>query len=296
EIVLALPFGQAGNSMYWQAQSAMYFRMAGGWTGVTPFEFERMPVVNFFDGADDLPEAGEQLKAYLARFAVGAIVADPGGDRIARLQPTLDSLGLAREAAGGVWIYRIPGDRFAAYRSLDPACLERRATTLRFGAVLAAAAAYLKSGRDPARLAPAALAQAGLLPRDWTVNSAADAFNDWSIAPVRDGQIAIAMRASYEAAAPLIERYYSDCSAILYPAPARWTPGSNPDRHTIMLLALIFSRGQIVAAADQLKAAPPAELAAPLLSACKLQAPAAADERAARMSASAERASARLVS
>ena len=30
EIILPLPWGQRGNSMYWQLQSDMYFRMAGG--------------------------------------------------------------------------------------------------------------------------------------------------------------------------------------------------------------------------------------------------------------------------
>ena len=63
--------------MYWQARSDMYFRMAGGWTATSPFEFTRMPVVNYFYGGIDLPEAGDQLKAYLARFGVQAVIADP---------------------------------------------------------------------------------------------------------------------------------------------------------------------------------------------------------------------------
>ena len=68
DIIFPLPWAQKGNSMYWQLASDMYFRMAGGWTGYAPFEFTRMPVANYFYGGIDLPESGEQLKAYLARF------------------------------------------------------------------------------------------------------------------------------------------------------------------------------------------------------------------------------------
>ena len=42
EIILPLPYGQKGNSMYWQLRSDMYFRMAGGYTGTSPFEFARL--------------------------------------------------------------------------------------------------------------------------------------------------------------------------------------------------------------------------------------------------------------
>ncbi len=59
EIILPLPWGDKGNSMYWQLQSDMYFRMAGGWTGISPFEFQRMPIVSFFHGQTGLPEAGD---------------------------------------------------------------------------------------------------------------------------------------------------------------------------------------------------------------------------------------------
>jgi hypothetical protein len=92
EIILPLPWAQEGNSMYWQMQSDMYFRMAGGWTGISPFEFDRMPIVNFFQGDTDLPEPGDQLKAYVARFGVTAIVADPSYGRLRTFQPALEAL------------------------------------------------------------------------------------------------------------------------------------------------------------------------------------------------------------
>jgi hypothetical protein len=62
--------------MYWQMQSDMYSRMAGGNPGSTPFEFARMPAAKYFNGRIDLPEAADQLKAYIACFGVRAVIAD----------------------------------------------------------------------------------------------------------------------------------------------------------------------------------------------------------------------------
>src|SRR4029077_14664525 len=112
---LPLPFGDGSDCMYWQERTDMYFRMASGWTGVTPLEFERMPIVNLFAGRTDLPEAGDQLKAYLARFAVTAIVVDPSYERFGTLEPVLASLGVAAEPSGGLLIYKISPGKFAAY-------------------------------------------------------------------------------------------------------------------------------------------------------------------------------------
>ena len=47
--VVVLPHGHLGYSMLWQAQSDMYFRMAGGYvTAYTPTTFARSPMVQMF--------------------------------------------------------------------------------------------------------------------------------------------------------------------------------------------------------------------------------------------------------
>lgn len=263
EIVLPLPFGQRGNSMYWQAQTGMYFRMAGGWTGVTPFEFERMPAINFFYGANDLPEAADQVKAYLARFEVRAILADPRDRRVAALRPLLDSLDMAHFEIGGLWIYRIAPNAFAAYRGLTGAYLEERATTRRFDAILAGVASYLAAGHDPEKLSPLSLKQFDLLPRDWSIDTAPDAYPDWNTSRLKTGNFAILVKASYGAAAPLIERYYRGATGVMYPAPTRWRPDSRPVRDVISPLLIIFDRDQVTAAARQLLDSPPPELTTP---------------------------------
>jgi len=259
EIILPLPWGNLGNSMYWQLQSDMYFRMAGGWTGISPFEFARMPVNDYFYGGIDLPEAGEQLKAYLARFGAQAVIADPNEANFESYKQTLDSLGVAGLNEKGVWIYKIPQDSFAAYAKLPPAQVEARADTLRFDAILEAAGKFLADGHDLSKLSPLELKRLDLLPHDWLVDASPDAYKDWQITPAPGGQVGIIIVGSYEGVRPLIERYRAIASGIDYPAPARWTPDSRPRLDIIKPLLVTFDAAHLIDAARILQTSPPAE-------------------------------------
>jgi hypothetical protein len=260
EIILPLPWGQKGNSMYWQLQSDMYFRMAGGYTGeFAPFEFARMPVANYFYGGIDLPEAADQLKAYIARFGVRAVVADPKEENFDSFKQTLDSLGVAGQNEKGVWIYKIPDDAFAAFARLPAAQLEARADALRFDAIVEAAGKYLADGHDLSKLSPLELKRLNLLPRDWLVDAAPDAYRDWQIAPASGGQVGIIIVGSYEGVRPLIERYRTIASEIDYPAPTRWTPESHPRLDVIKPLLVTFDSAHLAAAALKLRESPPPE-------------------------------------
>jgi hypothetical protein len=259
EIILPLPWAQKGNSMYWQLQSDMYFRMAGGWTGFSPFEFDRMPVANYFYGGIDLPEAGDQLKAYIARFGVQAVIADPKEANFDSFKQTLDSLAVPAQYEKGVWLYKIPRDSFSAYAKLPPAQVEARANALRFDAILEAAGKYLAEGHDLSKVSALELKRLDLLPRDWLVDTAPHAYTDWQIAPIPGGKIAVIIVGSYDSVKPLIERYRTLASEIDYPAPTRWTPGSNPRPDVIKPLLVIFDSAQLVAAAHGLQTSPPPE-------------------------------------
>jgi hypothetical protein len=265
EIILPLPWGNLGNSMYWQLQSDMYFRMAGGWTGISPFEFARMPVNNYFYGGIDLPEAGDQLKAYVARFGVRAVIADPNEAYFETFKQTLDSLGVAGLNEKGVWLYKIPQDSFAAYAKLPPAQVEARADALRFDAILEAAGKYLATGHDRSMLSPLELKRLDLLPHDWLVDAAPDAYKDWQIAPAPGGQIGIIIVGSYEGVRPLIERYRAIASAIDYPAPARWTADSHPRLDVIKPLLVTFDVAHLADAARSLQTSLPPERTTPFL-------------------------------
>jgi hypothetical protein len=266
EIILPLPWGQKGNSMYWQLQSGMYFRMAGGYTGeFAPFEFARMPVANYFYGGIDLPEAGDQLKAYIARFGVRAVIADPKEENFDSFKQTLDSLVVASQNEKGVWLYKIPGDSFSAYAELPAAQVEARANALRFDAIVEAAGKYLADGHDMSKLSPLELKRLDLLPRDWLVDADPDAYRDWQIAPARGGQVGIIVVGSYEGVRPLIERYRAKASEIDYPAPTRWTPDSHPRLDVIKPLLVTFDSAHLAAAALELRDSPPPERTTPFV-------------------------------
>ncbi len=266
EIILPLPWGQRGNSMYWQLQSDMYFRMAGGYTGeFAPFEFARMPVANYFYGAIDLPEAGEQLKAYIARFGVQAVIADPIEANFESFKQTLDSLGVAGLNEKGVWIYKIPRDSFSTYAQLPAAQVEARANALRFDSILEAAGKYLAAGHDLAKLSPLELKRLDLLPRDWLVDAAPDAYKDWQIAPAADGRVGIIIVGSYDGVRPLLERYRAIATEIDYPAPARWTPESHPRLDAVKPLLITFDTSHLIAAANSLHDSPPRERTTPFV-------------------------------
>ena len=265
EIILPLPWGYNGNSMYWQLQSDMYFRMAGGWTGISPFEFRRMPVVSYFYGSIDLPEAGDQLKAYIARFGVQAVIADPKDPNFPIWQRTLASLGVAALNEKGVWIYKIPHDSFAAYAKLPPAQVEARANALRFDTILEAAGKYLADGHDLAKLSALELKRLDLIPHDWLIDTAPHAHTDWQIALLPGGQIAIVIVGTYEGVRPLIERYRATASEVDYPAPTRWTPDSRPRPDLLKPLLVTFDSAHLAAAAHTLRDSPPPERTTPFV-------------------------------
>jgi hypothetical protein len=259
EIIMPLPLSQEGNSMYWQLKSNMYFRMAGGWTGISPFEFDRMPIVNFLHGAIDLFEAGDQLKAYLARFDVRDVVVDPSAEHFKDWKSMLASLGTAPVDEGDIKLYRIPPGSLAAYANLPAEAVEARASALRFDAILEAAAKYLVDGHDPANLTPFELKRLGLLPHDWFIDTEPNAFSDWSVSQVSGSRIGIAIVGSYDGVKPLIHRYRGAVAEIFYPAPTRWTAESVPSKDLLKTLVLTFDTPHLEAAAAQLKSSPPPE-------------------------------------
>jgi hypothetical protein len=104
ETVLVLPFGQLGNSMLWQADTGMWFRMAGGYLSpVYPADYEKdalFPALLHHSRPD--PQA---LRSFLARRHVGAVIVDPKTPE--QWPKALAALGLKRISLGGVWFYRV---------------------------------------------------------------------------------------------------------------------------------------------------------------------------------------------
>ena len=264
EIVLPVPFPRDGKSMYWQARSGMYFRMAAGWTITSPFEFVRMPAVNYLFGEIDLPEAADQLKAYIARFGVRAVIANEEEAKFPIWQRTFASLGVTAVRGDGMSIYKIPPDSFEEYGRLPGSYVEARANSLRFDAILEASAKYLASGHDLSKLSADELKQLDFLPKEWLVEPK---YTNWAVGPAPGDRIGIAMFGSYQGMKPLIDRYRAIASEIDYPGPTRWTPQSSPPPDQLGTLLTIFDRGQFQTAARQLKSSPPPEMTTPFLGA-----------------------------
>lgn len=104
ETVLVLPFGQLGSSMLWQAETGMWFRMAGGYLSpLSPADYERDPL--FPALARHARPDPQTLRDFLARRHVGAVIVDPKTPQ--RWPKALGALGLKRFSLGGVWFYRV---------------------------------------------------------------------------------------------------------------------------------------------------------------------------------------------
>jgi hypothetical protein len=104
ETVLILPFGQLDDSMLWQADTDMWFRLAGGYINpVYPPDYEHDPLFPaLFGHAKPDPHT---LRAFLARRHVGAVVVDP--ETPEQWPQALAALGLKRRSLGGVWFYGV---------------------------------------------------------------------------------------------------------------------------------------------------------------------------------------------
>ena len=102
--LLILPFGHFGNSMLWQAQSGMYFKMAEGYiSSVTPPEYLRWFSIRQLDSgrpADPAPD----LVPFLATHRVYAIVV---AKQLSDWRKTLSRLGVEPLDAGDILFYPV---------------------------------------------------------------------------------------------------------------------------------------------------------------------------------------------
>jgi hypothetical protein len=109
--------------------------MAGGYAGNPPLEFRQWPIVRVFYriGTVALPDAGDQLKAFLATHGAAAILVD---DREAGIwRPLMATLDAAPIDAGGMTIYRAAPAELAPWRSANALAMETRIDRTRFAAL-----------------------------------------------------------------------------------------------------------------------------------------------------------------
>jgi hypothetical protein len=98
-----LPFGLHGNSMIWQAESDMFFRMAAAWTGPLPEEFANERAYALF-GEDGLTPIGtEEVRSFISRYHVNDLIIAQGQ----QLTTLTRILGRKPETIDGVFVYRL---------------------------------------------------------------------------------------------------------------------------------------------------------------------------------------------
>jgi hypothetical protein len=270
ETIMVLPYGYRGEGMLWQASTKMYFRMAGGYLSAVPpvpREYRRWPIVAGLYYFEGVPEAGDQLKAYLANHDVGAIIVGPrthylvsrmGNRRIIDTWlrwPTIDRERIATDKLlaslntqpleiGGIRLYRIAPETLAPYRNLTATNMQRRANRARFEALLLGAEHYLAQGNNPAVLSPKRAQQLGMLPRDWF---GGELFSDTSsfpayfsfkvvLGPSQTGGIAVGIEGWYDALEPTIRTYGTYASRIYFPYPTPFSPASVPREPAMMVM------------------------------------------------------------
>jgi hypothetical protein len=246
ETVVALPFGIHGNTMLWQAEAEFYFRLAGGYTGITPREFERWPIINALMTATLIPSAPSQLAAFMAAHGATTVIVDEA--QRAPWSATLSALDPAPENQSGVWLYRPSPTLLARYRDASVLAMEQANAAARFTALVTAARDYLAAGNPIATLTPKRAQDLHLLPPDWVTDHDVRTNNGLYLGPGPNGTIAVGVVGSYEALQPLIEKYRSQGTQIFFPYPRELT--GQPLGDTFMrLLVITFDPVQLSALA-----------------------------------------------
>ncbi len=108
ETVLTLPWaGFHGYGMLWQADTGMWFRLAGGNLGkLLPADYGRDPILSAFLHPQ-LTNVTASLRSFLVRHRVGAVIVDPNEPQ--QWPTVLPELGMRQIPVGGILLYRFSG-------------------------------------------------------------------------------------------------------------------------------------------------------------------------------------------
>jgi hypothetical protein len=284
ENVLVIPYGSTGDGMLWQAQSGMYFRMAGGYVGPhIPTPFMKWPIVYTLYVGSLLPDYAGQLRAFLAAHHVTAIiVAAPQVDGPAQVIVSRDpendgrmiqipqrtaggyerlftTLGSAPLEVGGVTLYRVPPEVAGQAAELTSLEMERRATLAEFSALLAAAEAYRSRGAPLTEITPLRAEAMGVLPAYWGGFSASSAnaaagkqfwtLNGLWLGPGPGDTVGVGVPGTYAALEPVLSRYEKKASATYFPSPQKLT--GQTKRGGQGLLVMVFTPAQLHRAVEE---------------------------------------------
>jgi hypothetical protein len=250
EVVIAIPFGGRSECMLWQATSDMYFRMASGWTVPMPPEYASWPIMDSFAYGTTLPDAGDQLKAFMANhYATAVILSDNDKDKRLWLA-ILQDLDVRPIAVGGVSLYKVSAGSLEKYRGLTGTAMETRSDAARFDALLSAANQYVIQRRDIKVLSPLQAKRLKLLPEDWVRSDDIDVStrNGLWLGPWGARDIGVGIVGSYQSLTEVIEKYRADALHIYYPYPRELE--AHPKENLLMRkLVMVFDAAGLARAA-----------------------------------------------
>ncbi len=245
EITLVLPYGSNGNSMLWQAQSEMYFRMAGGFLGLAPAEFGRWPIAESLYSGEPCFDFARQLKFFLAAHDVGTIVV---AQEARRTWPgLLAPVHLASVEVDDVMLYQVPRAWRAAYAGVTAHDAATSAAIDAFTAMAAAANAYWAKGLPLEKLTPWEAARLGLLALPpYNSGPAPNAAQWWGnlwLGEYGAATVAIGVVGNEADLAPVIAKYGPLATQVLFPYPDKFRPGASAERSGQLLMK--FDRGAL---------------------------------------------------
>jgi hypothetical protein len=267
ETVLILPYGLRGESMYWQAQTHMYFRMAQGGSHA-PGDFNVWPILTAFDTQSFMPNAREQLRSFIANHGVTAvIVTDQEYERWRSLLSGLQSNPIA---IAGVHLYRLP---VRATNASMPTLLSMRTDfdTRRFESAITGVQKYLTHGGSLSALSARNAVELGIIPLDSLIGPAEpypflrDPQYNWYRSPqfqyglalftIGDHEIAIGEAAWAPAVKALLAKYRPIANLSEIDLPDDYGPGA-PPAYALGRFVMVFDRERLARAASLASSSP----------------------------------------
>ncbi len=257
ETILVLPYGESGNSMYWQAETGMYFAIAEGHFP-PPQSFLGWPIVGAFLDGGEIPDAPAQLNAFMATHDVRAVVFRQQDPSSAAWRATLESSGAKLQEIDDVVLARPDPAALERLRGASAIEMECRLDDARFAALLDATDRYLANGRPLDALSPFQAQQLGLLPAGWVSNNEGAYSSEglW-LAPWNQGRVSVGVRASYACVQRLVARFGAGAAETYFPYPRPLESHPTGDLFQRKLV-MVFTREALAHAAASARVGLPA--------------------------------------
>ncbi len=102
DVVLTIPFGYKGLSMFWQTQADFQFQLMGGYFGSTPQSFQNAAINTLLQNK---PLSAQDFQKFVAQYHVNDIIVSEALEPV--FANSLSGLNTAPVHVGGVWLYQI---------------------------------------------------------------------------------------------------------------------------------------------------------------------------------------------